>query len=110
MKTMKKNNLAIIQFIGSLAVLIGAVLKFVNFEFANYVFAGGAVLLFVMQIVYLIKSNKDDIREQRLHRLMILATSLLGVASYFMFVRGYSWIPFVLAYAVVSLYLSYRAK
>lgn len=107
---MKNNNLSVIQFLGSLAVLIGAVLKFVNFNFANYIFAGGVILLFAVQITYLTKSDRNNIQKQRIHRLMILATSLLGVASYFMFTGGYSWVPFVLAYAVVSLYLSFRDK
>lgn len=107
---MKKNSLSVLQLLGSLLVLTGAVLKFVRFDFAGYIFAGGAVLLFIVHLIYLSKSKNEDLQTQRAHRLMVFATLLLGAAAYFMIVGGVSWIPFVLAYAVVSLYLSYRSR
>ncbi|MGC3978564.1 MAG: hypothetical protein QM751_10260 [Paludibacteraceae bacterium] len=107
---MKKNNLSILQFVGSLLVLMGAVLKFVELNFADYVFSGGVVILFMAHIFLMSTSKNEELRVQRAHRLMLLATFLLGAAAYFMFTGKLSWIPFVLAYAVISLYLSFRIK
>ncbi|VBB48324.1 conserved membrane hypothetical protein [uncultured Paludibacter sp.] len=107
---MKKNNLTFIQFVGSLLILVGAALKFFVFDFSNYIFAAGALILIALQFFYLFQSKNQDFRTQRLHRLMFLATALLGVGAYFMFTGKNTWIPLLLSYALVSLFLSFRSK
>ena len=107
---MKNNNLTAIQFFGSLFVLVGATLKFFDVAFAPYIFASGAAILLIVQVLFMAAVKNEDKRIQRVHRLMFIATILLGAAAYFMFTRSASWVPFVIAYAVVSLFLSFRSK
>lgn len=104
------NNLVAIQFFGSLFVLVGAAMKFFSVEFAQYIFAAGTGILLIVQVLFMAASKNEDKRIQRLHRLMFIATILLSAAAYFMFTGTVSWIPFVLAYALVSLFLSFRGK
>lgn len=108
---MTKNNLTFIQFAGSLLILIGAALKFFQFEFANYIFATGAAFLIGLQIFHLSKSGEEaDLQKRRQHRLMLFVTLFLGVAVYFMFTEKNTWVPLVLVYALASLFLSFRNK
>lgn len=104
----KKNSLGLLQFIGSLLVLLGAALKFFTFDFSKYVFAGGTAVLLLVQVFFMVSSKNEDSKTQRFYRLMFLVTFLLVAAAYFMFTREGSWVPFVLAYAVVTLFLSFR--
>ncbi len=107
---LKKNNLVLLQFLGSLAVLVGAALKFFDFDFAKYVFASGTGLLLIVQVLYMILSKNEDQKNQRIYRLMLFVTLLLVAAAYVMFTRITSWVPFVLAYALGTLFLSFRNK
>ncbi|MFV0472114.1 MAG: hypothetical protein ACK5L7_08820 [Paludibacteraceae bacterium] len=103
-----KNKIAAIQFAGSLLVLLGAVLKFFNFDFASYIFSIGATILIVLQLFFLSKARNENSQVQRLHRLMLFASLMLGAAAYFMFSGSKTWILLTLSYALVSLFLSYR--
>lgn len=108
---MRKNNLSMIQFAGSLLVLVGAALKFFQFEFANYIFVLGAALLLGLQTFYVSKSGEEtDLQAKRLIRLMFIASLFLGIAAYFMFTGKNTWVPLLLAYALISLYISFRSK
>ena len=100
-----------IQFAGSLLVLVGAALKFFQFEFANYIFVGGAALLIGLQTFYFSKSAEEtNLQTKRQHRLMFFVSLFLGVATYFMFTEKNTWVPLVLVYALASLFLSFRNK
>lgn len=105
-----KNSLTVAQFVGSFSLFAGAVLKFFTFTTANYVFAVGAFILLVLQVLNLIQSQQEDVRVLRLHRILLLVTAMLGVAAYFMFIGKNTWMPLLLAYAITSLYLSFRFK
>ncbi|MBR1808922.1 MAG: hypothetical protein IJ776_06010 [Paludibacteraceae bacterium] len=94
------------------AVLLvaGAVLYMFDIPFAEYVFALGAVLAIVQSFVYALQNRTDDRRIARLHRLNFVATLFLGVAAWLMFMRNTSWVPFVLIYAVIVFFLSFRGN
>lgn len=107
---MTLNKSTVVQIIGNLLVFIGFVLRHFTFTVANYVFTVGAAILLGLQIYILVKLKSDDVRTNRLTRLMLLVTAFLGVAAYFMFTGKNTWIPLVLAYALTTLFLSFRGK
>ena len=94
------------------AVLLvtGALLYMFDIPFAEYVFASGAVLAIVQAFVYALQNRTDDRRTARLHRLNFVATLFLGVAAWLMFMHNTSWVPFVLIYAVIVFFLSFRGN
>ena len=94
------------------AVLLvaGAVLYMFDVAYSEYVFAAGAVIAIVQAFVYALQNRTDDRRTARLHRLNFVATLFLGVAAWLMFVRNTSWVPFVLIYAVIVFFLSFRGE
>ena len=51
-------------------------------------------------------------RIKRLNRILLLATAVLGVAVYMMFANpvSESWVVMVLLYAVLSVFLTFRAN
>ena len=94
------------------AVLLvaGAALYMFDIPYAEYIFAAGAVLAIVQAFVYAIQNRTDDRRISRLHRLQFVATLFLGVAAWMMFMHNTSWVPFVLIYALIIFFLSFRQK
>jgi len=98
--------------IGALLTFSGAVMQLVELSYAKYVFAAGALLLLVLQVFFVIKSNNKEIRIRRINRMMLFATAMLAVAAYMMFTRPYSnsWVVMVLIYAVLSVFFTFRVK
>ncbi len=98
--------------IACFAVLLvaGALLQILGVAYSEYVFAAGAVLAIVQSFLYAIQNKTDDRRIARLHRLQFVATLFLGVAAWLMFLHNNSWVPFVLIYALIVFFLSFRSK
>lgn len=95
--------------LGGVLVLIGAALYFFEFDFAKYVFAVGAGILILVNGQYLMDARNENIRVQRIVRMMFLVTLMLGVGAYLMFVRDDRWVILVLLYAIVSVFLAWRS-
>lgn len=104
------NKSTVVQIVGNLLVFIGFAMRHFTFTVANYIFTAGAAILLGSQIYILMKLKSDDIRTNRIARLMLLVTAFLGVGAYFMFTGKNTWIPLVLAYALTTLFLSFRGK
>lgn len=108
MKHMKIHTILISVF--AVLLVAGAVLFMFDVDYAEYIFAAGAVLAIVQSFVYAIQNKTDDKRVARLHRLNFVATLFLGVAAWLMFMHNTSWVPFVLIYAVVVFFFSFRGN
>lgn len=95
---------------GGLATIAGAVSQLLNLSYAPYIFAFGAVLLILNQLIVVVEDKDGDFRTKRLARLSLLASLLLGLAAYLMFTESNSWVVAVLMYALISIFLSFRGK
>ncbi len=107
---MNKKHFNLLQIIASAAVFVGVVLKFSNIEVAKYLFASGVFGLFILQILYAYQTRKKAIKRKRIVSLMFIATIILGLGAYFMYIGNDNWVLAVLIYALVSLFLSFRDK
>ena len=107
---MVKVNRIHTALIASFAVLLvaGALLFMFDVAYSEYICAAGAVLAIVQAFMYALQNRTDDRRQARLHRLNFVATLFLGVAAWLMFMKNTSWMPFVLIYALVVFFLSFR--
>ena len=115
-----------IQITYAILLVVGALLYTLDVAYTEYVFAAGAVIAIVHTFIYAIqnrpssikqqaengnrKSSADDRRTARLHGLHFIATLFLGVAAWLMIVHSSSWMPFMLIYALVVFFLSFRTK
>lgn len=99
----------VLTIVFALLLLSGAVLFMFDVPYAEYVFALGALLSIVQSFLYAIQNRSVDCRIQRLHRLGFVASLFLGIAAWLMFMGNNSWVPFVLIYALVVFFLSFRS-
>ena len=106
---MKKLHTILLSSAGVLLV-IGAILFTLDVRYSEYIFAVGAVSAILQAFLYAIQNKTTNHRLARLQRLYFIATLFLGVAAWFMFVNSNSWVPMVLIYVVISLFLSFRIK
>jgi len=91
-------------------IILGAFAKLFDIEYAPYIFSVGAALLIFIQSKYAFDSKKLDARQQRLTRIGLLTSLMLGIAAYLMFTNSNSWVVAVLIYALSSFFLSFRGK
>ncbi len=105
---MNRSKLNLVQLISLLCVFVGVVLKFSDVKYAEYIYTTGVVGLFFLQIIYAIKTKKAPLQTKRIASLMFLATSILGVGAYFMFLNNDYWAVSVLIYALIAIFLSFR--
>ena len=110
---MNQRILNIIQIAGAILAFGGALIKLLEPGIpGTYIFTAGAVILLVVQFINVLKTKNADMRIKRLNRILLLATALLGVAAYMMFANpvSESWVVMVLLYAVLSVFLTFRAN
>ena len=107
---MNSGFLKIAHGLGGILVLTGALFQFFEFDFAKYVFGTGSLMLIIVQAIYLSEVRNEDVRNQRIVRLMSFITLLLGLGTYLMFTRDDRWVILVLIYAVVSVFLAWRSS
>ncbi len=110
---MNKKILSIAQITGAVLVFGGAFLKLLEYGTpTTYIFSAGAFILIVVQFIHTLQARKEEKRIQRLNRLLLIATAVLGLSAYMMFAKPYSesWVVMVLLYAVLSVFLSFRTK
>lgn len=107
---MKNNRIVPILFIiGGVLTLTGAVLKVTDYLYSPYVFATGAALMVFCHTMIAIKTKDEDFRLRRITRLGFISSLFLVVAAYQMFTGANSWVAFLLIYALVTLFLSFRS-
>lgn len=107
---MSSGLIKIAHGLGGVLVLTGALFQFFEFDFSKFIFGTGSLMLIVVQAIYLSQVRNEDIRTQRIVRLMSFITLLLGLGTYLMFTRDDRWVILVLIYAVVSVFLAWRSS
>ena len=102
---MNQKARTIIFTIAGLLILAGAVLFFIKWFLAPYLFAVGAA---GMAVCFLTQSTKDmKFRERRLHRFNVIASGLMICASGMMFKDMNEWVACLTVAAVLMLYSSF---
>ncbi|NDV47639.1 hypothetical protein D0T49_11335 [Paludibacter sp. 221] len=106
----QKNNITqVIFIIGGILTIIGAILQIINYVYAPFVFSGGGLLLVYCHVMNSFAQKEDDFRSRRLSRIGFISSLLLILSAYLMFTGSNSWVVFLLIYAAISLFLSFRA-
>ena len=103
-----KKGFAIIQMMGAILLLIGAMLQITHWELSPSIYTMGAVLFAWVQVVYSRYEGKNLI-VRRLRRQQIIGAMLLVFAGVLMFVsKRNEWIVCLTIAAVLQLYTAYR--
>lgn len=106
---MKSNSLMKWLWVGSfLALLVGSLLHFLNWSAGKYVFAAGASVIIVMQLIQLVKTPAEGFRAQRIQRMNFMVSLVLALGVYSMVEGTTLWVAAILIYALVTLFLSFR--
>lgn len=98
----------ILIYVFGLFLVAGAILFMFDIKYAEYIFSFGTLLAVIQAFIYAIQNRTTDRRIQRLHRLYFVASLFLIVAAWFMFINNTSWVPFVVIYAMIVFFLSFR--
>lgn len=95
--------------IASILLIVSSAAYFFDVPYSEYAFAASVVALLVQKLMVNGKSFKTtDFRKKRLLRLEFYSMAVLILATYSMITDKTYWIPLVLLYAVVVIFLSYR--
>ena len=98
----------VIQVLGAVLLLVGAMLQITRWEVSPYLYTIGAVMFAYVQVVVCRYEGKNLI-VRRLRRQQILGAVLLVFAGVLMFVtRHNEWILCLSAAAVIQLYTAFR--
>lgn len=98
------------MLIAGVAVVAGSVLKLMDQVAAPWVFSIGALLIVYNQLVFALMNKDAQMVQQRLSRIAFMASLLLAVAGYSMFHNSSLWVPALLIYALITIYVSFRLK
>ena len=102
-----KNGYQVIQIVGALLLLLGAMLQITRWELSPVIYTIGAVLFAYVQVMTGYDGKNLVIR--RLRRQQILGAVLLVFAGVLMFVtRHNEWVLCLSAAAVLQLYTAFR--
>ena len=102
-----KKGYSIIQMIGAVLLLFGAMLQITRWELAPVLYTVGAVMFAYVQVMSRYEGRNLVIR--RLRRQQILGAVLLVFAGVLMFVtRHNEWVLCLSAAAVIQLYTAFR--
>ena len=97
----------LIQVVGAVLLLVGAMLQITRWELSPYLYTIGAVLFAYVQVMSRYEGKNLIIR--RLRRQQILGAVLLVFAGVLMFVtRHNEWVLCLSVAAVIQLYTAYR--
>lgn len=108
---MKEKQPSQILFITSGTIIIlGAFAKLFDINYAPYIFSVGAALLIFIQGKNALDKKITDKRQQRLARIGLITSLMLGLAAYLMFTNSNSWVVLVLIYALSSFFQSFRGN
>lgn len=96
--------------IGGVLTLTGAIAHFLEQTYAPYVFSLGAVIYILLQFFQVLAVKTKATREQRLSRMGLFSSFLLGLAAYSMFTHSTLWVVALLIYALSTLFISFRGE
>lgn len=98
---------SLLQVIGAVLLLVGALLQITRWEFSPYIYTLGALLFAYVQVMNRYDGKNFIIR--RLRRQQILGAMLLVFAGVLMFITKHNeWILCLTIAAVLQLYTAYR--
>ena len=102
-----KKGYTIVQMVGAVLLLVGAMLQITRWEVSPYLYTLGAVMFAYVQVMS--RYEGKNLIVNRLRRQQILGAVLLVFAGVLMFVTRYNeWILCVTVAAVLQLYTAYR--
>ena len=102
-----KKGYSIIEMIGAVLLLVGAMLQITRWEFSPYIYMIGAVLFAYTQVMDRYEGNNLIVR--RLRRQQILGAVLLVFAGVLMLVtHNNEWILCLTIAAILELYTAFR--
>jgi multisubunit Na+/H+ antiporter MnhG subunit len=102
-----KQAYSVIQMVGAVLLLVGAVLQITCWEFSPVIYTVGAVMFAYVQVVSRYEGRNLIIR--RLRRQQILGAVLLVFAGVLMFVtRHNEWVLCLTVAAILQLYTAFR--
>ena len=97
----------VVQVMGAVLLLIGAILQITRWELSPYIYTIGAVMFAYVQIMSRYEGKNLIVR--RLRRQQVLGSVLLVFAGVLMFVtRHNEWVLCLSAAAVLQLYTAFR--
>lgn len=103
---MKKSD-TIIQMIGAVLLLVGAMLQITRWELSPYIYTLGALMFAYVQVMSRYEGKNLIVR--RLRRQQILGAMLLVLTGVLMFfTRHNEWILCLTVAAIIQLYTAYR--
>ena len=102
-----KKGYTIIQMVGAVLLLVGAMLQITRWEFSPILYTVGAVMFAYVQVMSRYEGKNLIVR--RLRRQQILGAVLLVFAGVLMFVtRHNEWVLCLSVAAVLQLYTAFR--
>ena len=102
-----KKGYAVIQVVGAVLLLVGAMLQITRWELSPYIYTLGAVMFAYVQVMSRYEGKNLVVR--RLRRQQIIGASLLVFAGVLMFVTCHNeWVLCLSAAAVIQLYTAFR--
>jgi drug/metabolite transporter (DMT)-like permease len=102
-----KKGAQIIQMVGAVLLLVGAMLQITRWELSPYIYTLGAVMFAYIQVMSRYDGKNLIIR--RLRRQQIIGAVLLVFAGVLMFVTCHNeWVLCLSAAAVIQLYTAFR--
>lgn len=103
---MKKSD-TIIQMVGAVLLLVGAMLQITRWELSPYIYTLGALMFAYVQVMSRYEGKNLIVR--RLRRQQILGAMLLVLTGVLMFfTRHNEWILCLTVAAIIQLYTAYR--
>lgn len=94
--------------LGGVLLLSGALAYCFDWGLAPYVFGAGSLLMLVQALQTAQNLRQKDNRTMRLGRINFMATLMLLLATYCMFIQSSSWVVFLLIYVLISFFVSFR--
>ncbi|MDX9748428.1 MAG: hypothetical protein RBT57_07990 [Paludibacter sp.] len=91
-----------------LALVAGSLMHFFELTVGKFVFGGGAAIIILIQLIFLLKEPAEGFRAQRLQRMNFMVSLVLALGVYSMVEGTTLWIAAILIYALVTLFLSFR--
>jgi len=97
----------LIQMVGAVLLLAGAMLQITRWEFSPYIYITGAVMFAYIQVMS--RYDGKNLIVRRLRRQQILSAVLLVFAGVLMFVtRHNEWVLCLTVAAILQLYTAFR--
>lgn len=106
----KKKLIQVIYIFGGVLTIAGAIMQLMHVMYAAPVFALGTIALIITHLMSAFGVKDDEFRMRRMSRIGLISAFMLLIANYFMLTGSNSWVVFLLIYALVTLFLTFRSE